>query len=217
LSHRATNDLFQRSFDSATDQIRASMAIAEEIGAIGAAAYGAYLLVGIEAESLVSSGELDEESAARLHTELAPLADAARALGDRNMIGHVLQVAGFLSARAGNERAWPELGEALTALGDLENAACSAHCLEMTALAVGPLDAAGATTLLSAAAAVRRTTGVSTPPIEQYTADSARAAAAAALDPESFRDAERAGADVTLAEAIALGRTVLADVTASDA
>ena len=217
LSHRATNDLFQRSFESAAEQARASVAIAEEIGSIGAAAYGAYLLVGIEAESLLTSGELDRESAHRLHTELAPLAEAARGLGDRNMIGHVLQVAGFLSATADDELAWRELDEALTALGDLKNAACSAHCLEMVALAVASPDPKGAATLLSAASAVRRETGVTSPAIERYAADLAYRAVAQVLDADDLAAADRAGTDVTLAEAVAQGRSVLAKVAALDA
>jgi predicted ATPase/class 3 adenylate cyclase len=217
LSHLATNDLFQRSFESAAENARASIEIAEEVGSMGAAAYGSFLLIGIEAERLQSTGELDLEAAAHLHEKLAPLVQAARMLGDRNMIGHVLQGSGFLAAMADDRLAWSELDESLTAFGELRNAGCSAHCLEMVALAVGQASPEGSISLLAAASSVRRGAGVSTPPLESHTADIARAELVEALGAEEVERSEAAKEDVTLAEAIALGRAVLAEVAASDA
>ena len=210
LSHRATNDTLRGALGTAADHARSSLEIAEEIGSLGAAAYASYVLIGIEAWQNQDQGRLIASDAARLHAELAPIAEAARGLGDRNIIGHVLQVAGLLSLGVDDTLARTELDEALAAFGDLRGAACTAHGLEMVALVLSGSDPEGSLSLLSAAETLRDSAGVVAPPLEREIADMARAAAGFDLDPARVARAVETGAGVSLAEAVALGRELLA-------
>lgn len=209
-SHRATNELLQRNFDEAAGSARASLAIAERQGAIGAAAYAKFILTGIEVEQALSQGTLDPERAVELHSQLEPAAVAARALGDRNMIGHLLQVAGFLSDAAADSEAWQELDASLAAFGELRSPGCGAHCLEMVSLVLVPHDPVASATILSAAESIRATIGIQTPMLEHETRRFAREGTESALGQDALQSAWEAGKGMTLAEAIAFGRESLA-------
>lgn len=206
-SHLATNHMLRGSLEAAVEAAAASLAIAEELGDIGAAAYASFLRTGAEAWQAWTAGRLDADLAARLGAGVAPIGYAVRELGDRNMIGHALELTGILSAEAADyETAARDLDDAITAFGELGNAGCAAHCLERIAAVLVGRDPEAAVRLLSAATSLREAVGSNLPDLERAVREVALARCEKALTPSSFEAAWASGKGLTLPEAVALAR-----------
>ena len=208
---RATNAWLTLDTELAITAAQDSASIAEEVGDFGALAWARFLLLGFEAWQTLRTDETTEDRAARVYTDLVPITDAARAVGERNTLGHMLQLAGSLAAAADEDHhASADCDEAIVAFSELATVSCACHCLEAIAeYAVGRDHPNAAVRLLAAAEQLRAEVGIITPPLEQDIRDEVQAACEGLLEPPDFAAAWEVGAAFGLAEAVALSRETL--------
>jgi hypothetical protein len=176
--------------------------------------YATYLQVSADTWLLATSDQLTSERAQELVTRLVPVTDGARLVGDRNMIGHVLQTEGILSSRAGDtDRATAAFNDAIVALTELGTVGCTCHCLEAIANYASESGfQRSAARLIGASSRLRRDVGVTVAPVEEHFREQAMTRATAELPTEVLEAEIAAGQLLSLSEASQLARQMLTDI-----
>jgi tetratricopeptide (TPR) repeat protein len=161
------------------------------------------------------NNELTPEVAEDLMSKLEPTVAGARQLGDRNFLGHALELLGRLALHAGRiEEAGAHLSEAVTAFNTLGNQALVARMLDHVALlATRANQPAAAISLLGATTTLRQHLGVAAMLAEQFMFDRALDSARKNLTPDSFKDAWAEGSRMTRDQAVQHARTIIAATT----
>lgn len=211
-AYRATNDLYRVHLEQARADAQQAAETASETGDFVALGYASYLLAAIEAWESVADSDDEKEKAEELLERVTPLSAGARASGERNIIGHILQLDGMLAAMTGDhERASAAFDEAITALTELGTVGCAAHCLEAIADYVarrGHHDAAAR--LIAASDQLRKDVGITVAPVEERWRSRARKAIMSELTEEDVQAAEAEGSRLGLAEVAQLARQTVA-------
>jgi tetratricopeptide (TPR) repeat protein len=157
------------------------------------------------------NNELTPEVAEDLMSKLEPVVAGARQLGERNLLGHALELLGRLALHAGRiEEASAHLSEAVTAFNTLGNQALVARMLDHVALlATRANQPAAAISLLGATTTLRQHLGVPAMLAEQFMFDRALDTARKNLTPEGFKDAWAEGTRMTRDQAVQQARTII--------
>lgn len=168
-AYSATNEVYRMEFSEGQGEAERALEIAEEEGDLLAFSYIKLVLAGGEAFHLESQHKLTPEKAAELQAELDPLAEVAWNLGERNMIGHVLEAQGVLSFRSGDTGgASTALDKSIVALTELGTVGCACHCFEAIAMCAaegGLVDPA--VRLIGASDGLRDMVGIKVSPMEE--------------------------------------------------
>ena len=144
-------------------------------------------------------------------SKLEPIVAGAQQLGERNLLGHLLDALGPIALEAGRiDEAGAHLSEAVTAFDTLGNQICLAHALDHVALfATKANQPAAAIRLLGATTTLRRHIGVSARLAEQAFFDEALDAARKNVTPDRFKDAWAEGTRMTRDQAVQHARTII--------
>jgi len=213
-AYLATNDLYRTDVEAGRREAELAVALAEQLGDFPGLGYATFLLLSLEAWESELQRKLDSGRAEELLSRLAPISAGVRLAGDRNMIGHVLQLEGILSSRMGDhERASAALDEAVTALSELGTVGCASHCLEAIAEYVAASGRHGeAAQLIGATDSLREAAGIIVAPVEEHFRARATSLFRAALPADVLASEADAGSALSLVEAAHLARQTLAGV-----
>jgi tetratricopeptide (TPR) repeat protein len=161
------------------------------------------------------NNELTPEVAEDLMSKLEPMVAGAQQIGDRNFLGHVLELLGRLALHAGRiDEASGHLSEAVKAFDTLGNQAVLARTLDHVALlATRANQPAAAISLLGATTALRQHLGVPAMLAEQFMFDKTLDTARKNLTPDSFKDAWAEGTRMTRDQAVQRARTIIQATT----
>ena len=210
-AYLATNELYRTDARLAGSEAEEALSLAAEIGDFTGYAYASFIGVGVAAWESSAEGDLDPGRAEELLDRLAPISEGARATGERNMVGHVLQLGAILFASAGETgRAAVAFGEAVAALTDLGTVGCACHCLEAIAeFAAGVEDYRAAARLIGASDKLRRGAGITVAPVEERFRAHATALCAEAMSSDELEAESAAGSALSLVEAAQFARQTL--------
>lgn len=156
------------------------------------------------------AGSVREEDAEEVLFRLEPMLEVVRAVGERNVLGHALEVVGtakLMSHRAGSAACL--MADAVDAFDTLGNQSCLAHCLDRVAwLADETARPDDAVRLLAATEALRERIGIAAPPIYAYLRDSVRESASAKMFSRRFDTAWQEGGAMDGAAAVGLAHGI---------
>jgi non-specific serine/threonine protein kinase len=157
------------------------------------------------------NNKVTREKAEGWMSKLEPMIAVAQQLGDRNNIGHLLELLGTLAFFAGRiDEAGAHLSEAVGAFHTLGNQVCVAHALDRVAIiGTSANQPAAAVSLLAATTTLRQHVGVSATLAEQAFFDEALDTARKNLTPDSFKDAWAEGTRMTRDQAVQHARTII--------
>jgi non-specific serine/threonine protein kinase len=160
--------------------------------------------------------EVTPEVAEKLMSKLEPMLAAAQQIGDRNLLGLLLELLGRFALDAGRiDEAGVHFSEAVRAFQTLGNQALLARALDQVAILAARADhPAAAIRLLGATTTLRRHIGIPARPVEQLVVDEALETARKNLTEESFKDAWAEGIRMTRDQAVQHARAIT-DGTAS--
>lgn len=210
-AYAATNDIYQMETDESRSQAERALSLAEDEGDLLAFGYARMVQIGGEAATHEKQGELSAGRALELKAELQPLADTARAMGERNMIGHVLEVEGVLSFRSGDiDDARTAFDQSIVALTELGTIGCACHCLEaiaMCAAEAGMLEPA--TTLIGASDGLREMVGIKVSPMEEPFRLETLSLAANSIPQDELQSVRASGVGLSIREALHIARDTL--------
>ncbi len=211
-AYLATNDLYRTDVEAGRREAELAVTLAEHLGDFPGLAYATFLLLSFEAWVSELEGKLHSGRAEELLNRLAPISAGARVAGDRNIIGHVLQLEGILSSRMGDhERASAAFDEAVTALTELGTVGCASHCLEAVAEYLAASGRHGeAAQLIGATDSLRAAVGIIVAPVEERFRAGATSLFRAALPADVLAREVDAGSALSLVEAAQLARQTLA-------
>jgi predicted ATPase len=163
-----------------------------------------YMRTAIEDFDLWRSGGMTPEVAEGLMSELEPTVVGARQLGDRNFVGHSVELLGTVALEAGRmDEAGADLSEAVRAFHTLGNQVCTAHALDRVALLATLADQPiAAVTLLAATTSLRQLVGVPATKAEQIFVEKALDTARKNVTPTSFEEAWVEGTAMTYDQAV---------------
>jgi hypothetical protein len=135
----------------------------------------------------------------------------ARQLGDRNLLGQLLELLGRIALDAGRiDEAGAHLSEAVKACNTLGNQAVLARTLDHVALLATRVNqSAAAIRLLGATTTLRQHLGVPATLVEQVLFDEAVDTARKNVTPDSFKDAWAEGTRMTRDQAVQHARTII--------
>lgn len=213
-AYAATNSIYQMKVDTGVREAAKAAALAEEEGDLLAFGYATMMRLMGGVIVLESEGRLTAEEASQVNRELEPLAQMARSLGERNMIGHLLEAQGFLSLRAGDRSgAAAALDESIVALAELGTVGCACHGLEAIAgctAEMGMLDPA--LRLIGASDGLRQSVGINVSPMEEPFREQAMRLAAESMPDEAVATLRSSAIGLSMREALQLARDTLARV-----
>jgi hypothetical protein len=170
-----------------------------------------YLQTLVDYADLWRNNELTPELAEDFLPKLEPMVAGARQLGERDFLGHVLDLLGLVALEAGRiNEAGAHLSEAVGAFHTLGNQVLVARMLDHVALlATRANRPAAAVSLLGATTSLRQHVGVSARPVEQVFFDEALDTARKNLTPDRFKDAWAEGTRMTRDQAVQHARTII--------
>jgi predicted ATPase/class 3 adenylate cyclase len=208
----STNELYRSDLESAGREAELALEMANRLGDFLGLAYATFLLISVEAWKSERESELEPGRAEQLLSRLEPVAAGARAAGERNMIGHVMQLVGILSSRVGDdERAAAAFDEAVVALSELGTIGCASHCIEAIAEFAATSDKPeAAAALISATNTLRSDAGITVAPVEEQFRAHAVELFTAALSRDALDAQTATGSSLSLSEAAQLARQTLA-------
>ena len=211
-----TNEAFRLNIDAARVYGEQSLRIFQHAGDLMGIGFVTYLETVSDYFDLWSNNELTPEVAEDLMSKFEPTIAGARQLGDRNLLGHVLELLGLFALHAGRlKEASAHLSEAVRAFDTLGNQALVARTLDHVArLATKANQPAAAVRLLGATTTLRQHIGVSATLVERSFFDEALDTARKNLTPDSFKDAWAEGSRMTRDQAVQHARAIM-DGTAS--
>jgi non-specific serine/threonine protein kinase len=210
LAYLMTNEFSRLNIDAARAYGERSLSIFRDPDAALGIGFVMYMQTLIDYFELWRAGEMTTEAAKDLRSKLAPLIARSESLGERNLLGHLLDLLGLVVLEVGNmDEAGAHLREAIGAFRELGNQALVARTLDHVALFGAKSDqAAAAVTLLASTSALRERVGVSIRPSEQVLFRAALETARKNLTPDNFNQAWVRGAqmraDVALQHAHAI-------------
>jgi non-specific serine/threonine protein kinase len=206
-----TNEAFRLNIDAARVYGEQSLRIFQHAGDLMGIGFVTYLETVSDYFDLWSNNELTPEVAEDLMSKFEPMLAGARQLGDRNLLGHVLELLGLFALHAGRlEEASAHLSEAVRAFDTLGNQALVARTLDHVArLATKANQPAAAVSLLGATTTLRQHIGVSATLVERSFFDEALDTARKNLTPDSFKDAWAEGSRMTRDQAVQHAYTVI--------
>jgi predicted ATPase/DNA-binding SARP family transcriptional activator len=105
-----------------------------EIGDMAGIGFATWLKVLSEYSSYFYEGSMTPEQRDEARIGLEPLLQAATAIGDRNLIGHLHWSLGLIELTTGDERARDHFAEAVRWLSELGNHSCICHVIDGLAL-----------------------------------------------------------------------------------
>ena len=215
LFYLMTNEAFRLNFDAARVYGEKSLRIFQHAGDLLGIGFATFLETVRDYFDLWSNNEMTPEVAEDLMSKLEPMVPVAQQLGDRNFLGHVLELLGRIALHAGRiDEASAHLSEAVRAFDTLGNQALVARTLDHVArLATKVNQPAAAVSLLGATTTLRQHIGVSATLVERSFFDEALDTARKNLTPDSFKDAWAEGSRMTRDQAVQHARTII-DATA---
>ena len=214
LFYLMTNEAFRLNFDAARAYGEQSLRIFQQAGDLLGIGFATFLETVRDYFDLWSNNELTPEVAEDLMSKLEPMVAGAQQLGDRNFLGHVLELLGRLALHAGRiDEAGAHLSEAVSAFNTLGNQALLARTLDHVALlATRANQPAAAISLLGATTTLRQHLGVPAMLVGQ-SFDEALDSARKNLTPDRFKDAWAEGTRMTRDQAVQHAHTII-DATA---
>jgi hypothetical protein len=167
-AYAATNKVYRMQLDQSHGAAKSAVALAETEGDLLAFGYARMVETGGVVAELESKGELSVERALALQQEMDPIVEVVRNLGERNMIGHLMEGDGLLSFRSGDlRRAGISLDQSIVALTELGTIGCACHSLEVIALCSAELGIQeSAMRLIGASTGLREMVGIKVSPME---------------------------------------------------
>jgi len=150
-------------------------------------------------------GSMPAEDAQQLVVRLEPMLAVARALGERNSLGHALEQVGtaaIMAHKYGDAAGF--MADAVDAFDTLGNQGCLAHCLDRVAwLAEDTARSQDAVRLLAASHTLREHLGMAAPPFYAAIRDLVRDSAGTSLSTRRFETAWQEGAAMDRHAAVA--------------
>lgn len=211
-AYSATNEVYRMELSEGQDEAERALEIAEEEGDVLAFSYVKLIRAGGEAFHLESQHKLTPERASELKAELDPLAEVAWNLGERNVIGHVLEAQGVLSFRTGDTGAASNaLDKSIVALTELGTVGCACHCFEAIAMCAaegGLVDPA--VRLIGASDGLRDMVGIKVSPMEEPFRRGTLDLAARSQSPGAIQSIQASGIGSSMQETLQLARDALA-------
>jgi tetratricopeptide (TPR) repeat protein len=216
LAYLMMNEVFRQNFDAARVYGEQSLRIFRNAGVALGIGFVTYLQTLADYVDLWRDNKSTPEVAEDFLSKLKPMLAEAQQIGDRNLLGHVLELLGLVALEAGRiDEASAHLSEAVRAFHTLGNQALVARMLDHVALlATKANQPAAAIRLLGATTTLRRHIGVSARLAEQAFFDEALDTARKNLTPDRFEDAWAEGTRMTREQAVQHARTII-DGTAS--
>jgi non-specific serine/threonine protein kinase len=215
LAYLMTNELGRVNMDAARAYGEQSLRIFQNAGdllGIGTVTY--WQTLG-DSFDRWRNNELTAELAEDFLSKLEPMVAGARQFGERNLLGHLLDLLAFIALHAGRiDEACAHVSEAVRAFETLGNQAVLARTLDHVAwLGTRANQPAAAVRLLGATTSLRQQVGVSARLVEQFFLDEALDTARKNLTPDRFKDAWAEGTRMTREQAVQHARTII-DATA---
>jgi non-specific serine/threonine protein kinase len=210
LAYLMTNEFSCLNDDTARMYGEQSLSIFRDAGAALGIGFVMYMQNLVDYFELWRDGAMTTEAASDLRSKLAPLVARSESLGERNLLGHLLDLLGLVVLEVGDmDEAGAHLREAIGAFRELGNQALVARTLDHVALLGAKSDQAeAAVSLLASTSALRERVGVSIRPSEEVFFHATLETARKSLTPDSFNRAWVRGAqmrgDVALQHAHAI-------------
>jgi hypothetical protein len=204
------NEFYRLNTDAARAYAEQSLRIFQNAGDPLGIGFLTYMRINIDDLDLRRNNKTTPEVAEDLMSKLEPMVAGAQQLGDRNLLGHSLELLGSIALEAGRiDEAGAHLFEAVRAFNTLGNQICVAHALDRVAqLGTRANQQAAAIRLLGATARLRQHIGVPANLSEQVVFDEALDTARKNLTPDSFQDAWAEGSRMTRDQAVQQARTI---------
>jgi tetratricopeptide (TPR) repeat protein len=217
LFYLMNNELFRLNIDAARTYGEQSLRIFRNAGALLGVSFVTYVQTLTDFVDLWRNNKWTPEVAEDLMSKLEPMLAGAQQLGDRNLLGHVLESLGRYALDAGRiDEASAHLSEAVRAFDTLGNPVNLARTLDHVALlAIKANRPAAAIRLLGATTTLRQHVGVSARLIEQVIFDEILDTARKNLTPDRFKDAWAEGTRMTRDQAVQHARTIIDAATGS--
>ena len=215
LAYLMSNELTRLNIDAARVYGAQGLRIFQNAGDLLGIGMVTYLQTFGDSFDRWRNNELTPELAEDFLSKLEPMVAAAQQLGERNLLGHLLDLLAFIALHAGRiDEAGAHLSEAVRAFHTVGNQAVLARTLDHVAwLGTRANQPAAAIRLLGATTTLRQQVGVSATLVEQVFFDEALETARKNLTPESFNDAWGEGTRMTREQAVQHARTII-DATA---
>jgi predicted ATPase len=200
LFYLMTNEAFRLNIDAARAYGEQSLRIFQHAGNLMGIGFVTYL------ETVADYFDLWAQT-----SKLKPMVPGAQQLGDRNFLGHVLELLGLFALHAGRiDDASAQLFKAVRAFDTLGNQALVARTLDHVArLANETNQPAAAVSLLGATTTLRQHIGVPATLVERSFFDEALETARKKLAPDSIEDAWAEGNRMTRDQAVQHARTII--------
>ncbi|MDH3426717.1 MAG: hypothetical protein OEM22_08630, partial [Acidimicrobiia bacterium] len=204
LAYLMTNEAFRLEMDAARVYGEQSLNIFQNAGDLLGIGYVMFMRTVVDYFDLWRDNKMTPAVAEDLMSKLEPMVAGAQQFGERNLVGHLLDLLGPIALEAGRlDEAAQHIHEAVTAFNSLGNQICLAHALDHVALLATRVNQpAAAAILLAATTTLRHQLGVSARLAEQAAFDEALDAARANLTANSFKDAWAEGTAMTRDEAV---------------
>jgi len=211
LFYLMNNELFRLNIDAARTYGEQSLRIFQNAGALLGVSFVTFLQTLADFVDLWRNNKMTPEVAEDLMSKLEPVLAGAQQLGDRNLLGHVLELLGRYALDAGRiDEASAHLSEAVRAFDTLGNPVNLARTLDHVALlAIKANRPAAAIRLLGATTTLRQHVGVSARLLEQVLFDEILDTARKNLTPDRFKDAWAEGTRMTREQAVQHARTII--------
>jgi hypothetical protein len=205
------NEAFRLNFDAARVYGEQSLRIFQNVGDLLGIGMVTFVQTFADYGDLWRNKEMTPEVAEGLMSKLEPMVAGARQLGERNLLGHLLDLLGPIALDAGRiDEAGAHLFEAVRALDTVGNQICLAHALDHVALlATRANQPAAAIRLLGATTTLRQHIGVSARLAEQLVFGEVLDTARKNVTPDTFKDAWAEGSRMTRDQAVQHARTII--------
>jgi non-specific serine/threonine protein kinase len=211
LAYLTTNELTRLNIDAARAYAAQSLRIFQNAGDLLGIGTVTYLQTFGDSFDRWRNNELTPELAEDFLSKLEPMLAAAQQLGERNLLGHLLDLLAFIALHAGRiDEAGAHLSEAVRAFHTVGNQAVLARTLDHVAwLGTRANQPAAAIRLLGASTTLRQQVGVSATLVEQIVVDEALKTARKNLTPDRFKDAWAEGTRMTREQAVQHARAII--------
>jgi tetratricopeptide (TPR) repeat protein len=211
LAYLMMNEAFRLNVDAARTYGEQGLRIFQNVGDLLGIGMVTFMQTFADYGDLWRSKEMTPEVAEGLMSKLEPIVAGAQQLGERNLLGHLLDALGPIALEAGRiDEAGAHLFEAVRAFDTLGNQICLAHALDHVALfATKANQPAAAISLLGATTTLRQHIGVCARLAEQLAFDEALDTARKNLTPEGFKDAWAEGTRMTRDQAVQHAQTII--------
>ena len=211
------NETYRLNIDAARVYAEQSLRIFQDAGDLLGVGFVTYMQININEFDRWRNNKITPEVAEDLMSKLEPTLAGAQQVGDRNLLGHVLELLGTIALEAGRvDEAGAHLSEAVRGFHTLGNQVCVAHALDRVALlGIRANQPADAISLLAATTILRQHVGVPATPSEQVIFDRAVETARKNLTPDSFENAWAKGTRMTRDQAVQHARTIIDATTGS--